>query len=94
MCVMSMVHDHFAPVFPPLPAGTIATWPPSAVIVSQEEADRLRGLIADFRSAIEAARVVDKLTAQPDCADPEKLKLEDRVARLERALAEMRQARA
>lgn len=99
-----MAHDHFAPLFPmvpapspgpsgPIPTGMFTVWPPQgAVLISQEEADRLRTLIADFRAAVDAAKVVDKLTAKPDCADPEKLKLEERVAALEAQLAALRGA--
>lgn len=102
MCVVSMVHDHFNPLFPsispvpaPVPAGT--PWPLAGlipgVLISHEEAQRIRGVIADFRAAVEAARLVDKLTAQPDCVDPEKAKLEERVAALEKRLAELEGSR-
>lgn len=40
----------------------------------------LRLLIDRFERAVAAAKVVDELTGQPDCVDPEKAKLEDRVA--------------
>jgi hypothetical protein len=95
MCVMSMVHDHFGPLIPDVtPWGTT---PPSITpidlsglangIATAQAIAELRQLIADFRAAVEAAAKVDLLTKQPDCVDPEKAKLEERVARLEKALA-------
>jgi hypothetical protein len=94
MCVISMVHDHYDRTFPnPVPnwVGPFVTPQPSLgfadfVIISKDEADRMHKLIADFRSACEAAKVVDKLTGQPDCLDPGKAKLEARVAELEKKL--------
>jgi hypothetical protein len=50
----------------------------------------LRTLIDEFRRALEAAKTVDLLTGQPDCVDPEKAKLEERVARLEAELERYR----
>jgi len=99
MCVLSMVMDHFGPKIPswptPNPPNFVFPIAPAApmdltggfVIISREEADRLRALIADFRAAVEAAKAVDRLTAQPDCVDPEKAKLEERVAELEKRLS-------
>lgn len=51
--------------------------------------EEMRALIAEFREALHAAQVVDRLTKQPDCEDPEKAKLVDRVAELERRLNEL-----
>lgn len=45
---------------------------------------KLRVLIDEYREALTAAKKVDELTHQPDCPSPEKLKLEERVAELEK----------
>lgn len=92
MCVVSMVHDHFDPLIPSLgdltkpwnvePSGpTPFVWPPTP-----QEAIDYRKLAEAFREAVDAAKTVDLLTKQPDCVDPEKAKLEARVAELERRL--------
>lgn len=101
MCVVSAVYDYYHPIFddygkvtpnntginiPTMPIGiTPAT--SSFIIISQEEVAAIRSLIKEFREAVVAAKVVDKLTNQPDCEDPEKKKLEDRVAELEARLS-------
>lgn len=101
MCVVSMVFDHYDKVFPwpqpdlttPLPlvpGGTITATPLSSFqIISQEEVESLKKLIKEFKEAVEAAKTVDRLTGQPDCEDPEKKKLEDRVTLLEQQIAKM-----
>jgi hypothetical protein len=101
MCVVSMVMDHFKPFVPddwnPKPThidftGAQIQWPPpksdeaSAIEALRGEIATLAKVVADFKVAVEAARKVDVLTAQPDCEDPEKVKLEGRVAELERRL--------
>jgi chromosome condensin MukBEF MukE localization factor len=55
--------------------------------LTAEDITEFRQLMKDFRVAVKAAKVVDKLTGQPDCEDLEKKKLEDKVAELERRLA-------
>lgn len=90
MCVVSNVFDHYDPIIPnpyvpaPTPAspnvGTLAWWP--AIDVTE-----LRTLIEDFKQAVAAAKIVDRLTKQPDCEDPDKAKLLDRVAELEKRIA-------
>jgi hypothetical protein len=49
----------------------------------------LQRLIDEFRRALEAAKVVDRLTGQLDCVDPDKAQLEDRVNRLERQVEQL-----
>ena len=95
MCVVSMVHDHFEPVVPWIepfdPNG--GQWPP--VVQPKPAPDLgkalaaldLADLLKEFRELIEAAKLIDIKTKQPDCVDPEKAKLQDRVAELERLLA-------
>lgn len=90
-----MVHDHFDRIIPnPLPPDNqgIGWFSGSGVFphvcpdISTQIAE-LKKLIADFKEAVEAAKKVDALTGQPDCVDPAKQKLEDRVAELERKIA-------
>lgn len=104
MCIVSMVHDHYGPRFPSpdrilwpspvspfVPPVDIHPAPATAplTLISAEEVAELRKLIAEFREAVAAAARLDVLTRQPDCVDPEKAKLEARVAELERRLDAM-----
>jgi len=75
-----MVMDHYSTTFPQQQPTWTVTYEPS-------ETERLRKLIDEFKEAVEAAKKLDVLTNQPDCVDPEKAKLEERVAELERQLA-------
>ena len=93
MCVVSMVHDHYRPLIPAIPLQPLPHWrmpekpdQEKFVILSPEEAERLRKLFADFKKAVEAAATVDALTGQPDCVDPEKKQLQDRIHELEAQL--------
>jgi hypothetical protein len=97
-----MVMDHFKPFIPDdwqpqtgridIHGTPVIPWPPpqtvdtATVEALRAEIAGLAKIVADFKTAVEAARKVDALTAQPDCADPEKTKLEARVAELERRL--------
>lgn len=88
MCTLSMVMDHYQDRFPypssnPVPSKTITVTP-----LPTEE---LRQLIREFREAVAAAKTVDALTNQPDCEDPEKAKLEERVAVLEAELLKLKE---
>lgn len=82
MCVMSMVYDHFNdrfngwPVYPPLVPTTVPYGDPTII----------KKTIEDFHRAREAAGVVDALTQQKDCVDPEKAKLLEKVERLEKII--------
>lgn len=83
MCVVSMVMDHFGKRFEPL--YPYPNWPrPTIQPLQPFDPVGAKVLIDEFKKAVEAARTVDKLTNQPDCEDPEKAKLEARVAELER----------
>mgnify|MGYP000936591254 CR=1 FL=1 len=55
----------------------------------KSDVDELRQLIKDFREAVDAAKRIDVLTKQPDCVDPKKATLEERVAALEKRLGEV-----
>lgn len=92
MCTVSMVSEHYEdafrkyiPTWPQLPTPHIPEGAP-AWVTEPTWVTELRAMIADFRKAMEAAKVVDALTKQPDCIDPEKAKLQEHVARLERVI--------
>ena len=92
MCVVSMVYDHFKDKFPPtidpIPMPYIQPLSPqiTQTITYQPDLTELKQLIKEFREAIAAAKKVDKLTGQPDCEDPAKAKLEERVVALEKEI--------
>jgi hypothetical protein len=84
MCTVSMVYDHYRPIIPQPPTTTVpAVYPPTVVIPGVSDLEELRQLIAEFKEAVAAAKVVDRLTDQADCEDPKKASLEERVRRLE-----------
>ena len=90
MCTYSAVMDRWAPVFPPdfFPVPTLPpVWPPHIPIPDPPAGTTWADLIEKFKREAEAARKYDVETQQPDCEDPEKAKLVDRVAELERRLA-------
>lgn len=95
MCVMSMVHDYYQPLIPQRwDWHPLVPFTPSPVQPVQPlDPDALRKLLDDYRKATEAAERVDALTGQPDCVDPEKAKLERRVAELEKRLAQLENPR-
>lgn len=98
MCNVSMIMDTYRPHIP-------TVWPPNTTPAPQQwkigttpkpkqpvTAEELRELLESFRQALTAAQTFDRLTGQPDCVDPEKAQLEERVADLERRLDEMAKA--
>lgn len=89
MCVMSMVMDHYEQRIPTIPVTTIPNTPTGAFWYPNIDVAELRKLIDEFKAAVAAAKTIDVLTKQSDCVDPEKQKLEDRVAELERRLDAM-----
>lgn len=81
--------DHYQPLIPvtldpitPYTPHTSIPWPWQTATQLAE----LQKVIADFKEAVEAAKTIDRLTGQPDCEDPEKMKLIGRVAELERQI--------
>lgn len=92
MCVTSVIMDSYRPHIPNPNQTTPYQWPQPAQtvtttrIVHEYDNTELRELIDSFRQALEAAEVLDRLTDQPDCVDPEKAKLIGRVNELERRL--------
>jgi hypothetical protein len=104
MCVMSVVMDKFNPQFPspnqwpafpqqpiqPQPwPGTAPDAPQIIPTVDPVEIKRMDDLIRTFREAVEAAEIIDRVTEQPDCVDPEKEKLLERVDALEARIREL-----
>lgn len=83
MCVVSMVYDRFEPLIP---------YPPWQPTPEPEQVKLLKELIEQFQKAAEAAKVVDRLTGQPDCLDPDKAKLDERVVALEDRIAQLEAA--
>lgn len=106
MCVYSMVMDHFQPIIPqtipsPLPngEGNALSWTSGSLftLATQKDIEELKAqiskiekLLIDFHTAAKAAKTVDILTSQPDCEDPEKKKLENRVANLEKQIKQLK----
>lgn len=94
MCMVSNVYDQWNPWFPS-PSTVPVTQPtpiPTPIVIQQGlniSPEDLRLLIKSFHKAVEAAKVFDQITGQPDCEDPDKAKLEERVAELEKRLAEL-----
>ena len=96
MCIVSMVHDQTSPWVPEIepyappwenpnkmkPAGSLR-------ILSQPTVDlaEFQRLISEFRQMIEAAKFLDQKLNQPDCVDPEKAKLEEKIKQLEAIIA-------
>jgi hypothetical protein len=88
MCFVSMVMDQWWPYIPqPSTTGssktTTVSYPPA---IPQYTLDELKELLEAFREAVEAAKVLDRLTGQPDCISPTKASLLERVERLEKEL--------
>lgn len=75
--------------FEPFPMDPTPTFSP----LTKEQLDSMMKIIEQFKKAVEAAKTVDKLTGQPDCADPEKEKLLARVAELEKQITKMKKPR-
>src|SRR5690242_16295965 len=61
------------------PIEPVESTPIADLLGSAAAIAELRALIREFREAVAAAKTVDVLTKQPDCEDPEKAKLLERV---------------
>jgi hypothetical protein len=81
---MSMVYDHYEDRIPQVQPWQV-TYPMPTPF--DDSITDLKKMLEDFRAAREAAAVVDEKTGQTECVDPEKQKLEARVAELEKLLA-------
>jgi len=90
-----MIYDYCRPLIPmpddfwPHPPQHPFT-PGPMIEPKTNELERLQKLIEDFHRARDAAKIIDALTNKPDCADPEKAKLEEHVAALEKQIAKLR----
>jgi predicted nucleic acid-binding Zn-ribbon protein len=82
-----MVHNSFEDQFP---RSEPFQWP--SLSTPTIDLDRLERLVKDFKDAVKAAELLDRLLKQPDCVDPEKAKLQERVVELEARLAAIREA--
>ena len=94
MCNVSQIMDQYRPFIPdpsvwPQMQVIIDNTPPEPRKVIDLTIDELYELLGSFRQAVEAAETFDRLTGQPDCVDPEKATLEDRVAALEQKIEEL-----
>jgi hypothetical protein len=90
MCVYSMVMDDFTPWVPKVVPYIPPTIQPYVPPTQEEAAAQLRKfqeLIDGLRKAGEKAKQEDAQSGAPDCTDPEKAKLMDRVAELEKIIA-------
>ncbi len=85
MCTVSMVYDHFGQQFPYVAWPQKTTPPPDLAAIAK--------MVKDFWDAVEAAKKVDEILKQPDCEDPEKAKLRERVKELEAAIDALAKAR-
>lgn len=97
MCIVSQVFDKYDPLFPNpdewkkwqvTPGmGSTSTL---TIITDQNIAERMAqmdALIKEFKDLLEAAKKLDKALNQPDCEDPDKAKLVERVEVLEKIVA-------
>lgn len=97
MCVVSMIMNHYEPIFPPLTPEPVPTTPVPLdlspvldnFIYEGKTIKEWKKLIEEFKAATTAAKLVDKVTGQADCEDPEKMKLVDRVRMLEDRLKQL-----
>ncbi len=92
MCVMSMVHDYLGrypwPDVPSMPKPVyvpVASYPPVPTL----DWSAIKIAIEDFHKSVAAAKIVDDLTGQPDCEDPDKLRLAEKIVALEKRIAEL-----
>lgn len=105
MCMVSNTYDQYrpyipqpSPVWPPPNSTPLPFTIPNQTIPAQPrvaegvENDWLKRLIGSLRQALEAAEEFDKLTGQPDCEDPEKAQLMEKVDELEQRLATLEKA--
>lgn len=88
MCMVSAIYDHHLPLIPEVerhpfdqPFYVPTTQPPATSL------DEFRKLIEQFKADLKDAKEADAKAGTPDCSDPEKAKLEQRVAELEKLLA-------
>jgi hypothetical protein len=84
-----MVHDHYSEDFAKKwPWIALPAEPTVDPVLQMKDAEiaALKQQIEDYKQALEAAKVVDILTKQPDCVDADKAKLLERINLLERVI--------
>lgn len=96
MCAYSFVGPQYDPLIPfptspfPFPnTAPITPWGPVPSTGEEITPANLEALLKAFWASVKAAKEADKAAGQPDCTDPAKIKLEARVAELERRLDAM-----
>lgn len=96
MCALSFVMEQWSP-WVPQPA---QQWPsqigwtePQPQVAEDATNEYVREMLDSLEKAMEAARKLDELTGQPDCVDPDKAKLLNRVEELERRLQQIEESR-
>jgi hypothetical protein len=88
MCVYSMVFDHYDKLIP-YPTSQRQDFDNDRLWIPAISQLDLEKIIKEFGEAAEAAKVVDRLTDQPDCEDPDKAKLLKRIDELEARISEI-----
>lgn len=93
MCVVSMIHDHFDPIIPtidpePWKRSDSDPWRNDPSTIPAFDLRELDDIIKEFRRLLDMAKTIDIKTNQPDCVDPEKAKLQDRIVELEKLIAQ------
>lgn len=84
MCIVSNVID----------AAGKWNWPTEWQLPKRpSEQEEVKRMIQDLKEQVRAARLLDHTLRQPDCEDPEKAKLLDKVAKLEAELKALKQPR-
>jgi uncharacterized small protein (DUF1192 family) len=81
MCVLSVVYDKYDQIFPR-----------PTIVWSRIDNDHWQKTIDDFRREVKDAKEQDRRDGNPDCEDPDKAKLEERVAALERELERLKKS--
>jgi hypothetical protein len=91
MCVYSAVAQQIGPWIPQPPVYPQPNTPGIAPIqvIPDRSNEELRELLDTFKELLDAAAKVDEVTGQPDCADPEKTKVLERLDELEKRLEEV-----
>ena len=87
MCVYSAVMDTWTDKIPTIIPWEVPNIPTTIMPTpSKSEIIEIRKFIETFKAEVEKAKEQDIKENNPDCADPEKAKLEDRVRELEALL--------
>jgi hypothetical protein len=98
MCTFSMVVDQIGPFIPDIdptwrPPPTIPVFTPNSVSpYSIEQIEEWRRFFEDAKAKLEAAKAEDAAAGTPDCTDPSKAPILERLAEMERRLAAIEKA--